>query len=100
MRWVLSGQLPSTSGLFSTYFNAVTTNKVTDPELATQLRSWYHIESYGAFMQLDSRSAADARAEKILDATTYQDVPRYQVGMLWAEDESNMPNNYFSTLFN
>ena len=96
--WVLSGPLPSTSGLFSTCFKAVTTNKDTDSELAEQLRSWYDIESYGVFKQVDSRSAADARAEKILEATTYHDGSRYRVGMLWAEDESSLPNNYFSAL--
>ena len=80
--WVLSGPLLSTSGLFSTCFKAVTTHKDTDSELAEQLRSWYDIESYGAFKQVDSRSAADARAEKILEATTYHDGSRYQVGML------------------
>ena len=56
------------------------------------------MESYGAFKQVDPRSAADARAEKILERTTYHDGSRYQVGMLWAEDESSLPNNYFSAL--
>ena len=96
--WVLSGPLPSTSGLFSTCFKAVTSNNDTDSELADQLRSWYDMESYGAFKQVDSRSAAVARAEKILEETTYHDGSRYQVGMLWAEDESQLPNNYFSAL--
>ena len=76
--WVLSGPLPSMSGFFSTPFKAVT-NKDTDSELAAQLRSWYDIESFGAFKQVNSRSAADARAEKILEATTYH-------GQQW-EDE-------------
>ena len=98
LSWVLSGPLPSTSGLFSTCFKAVTINKDADSELAEQLRSWYDMESYGVFKQVDSRSAADARAEKILEATTYHDGSRYQVGMLWAESESNLPNNYFSAL--
>ena len=96
--WVLSGPLPSTSGLFSTCFKAVTSNKDADSELGDQLRSWYEMESYGAFKQVDPRSAADARAEKILERTTYHDGSRYQVGMLWAEDESSLPNNYFSAL--
>ena len=56
------------------------------------------MESYGAMKQVDSRSAADARAEKILDETTYHDGTRYQVGMLWADPESSLPNNYFSAL--
>ena len=71
--WVPSGPLPSTSGMFSTCFKAVTSNKDADSELGDQLRSWYEMESYGAFKQVDPCSAADARAEKILDRTTYHD---------------------------
>ena len=41
---------------------------------------------------MGSRSATDARATKILDETTYQ------VGKLWADDESCLPKNYFSDL--
>ena len=38
--WVLSGPLPSTTGLFSTCFKAVTSSE-SDSFLADQLRSWY-----------------------------------------------------------
>ena len=95
--WVLSGPLPSTTGLFSTCFKAVTSSE-NDSILAEQLRSWYDMVSYGAYKQVDSRSAADARAMKILEETTFNDGCRYQVGMLWAEEESMLPNNYFSAL--
>ena len=95
--WVLSGPLPSTTGLFSTCFKAVTKSE-NDSVLAEQLRSWYDIESYGVYKQIDSRSAADARAMKILEETTFNDGCRYQVGMLWADEESTLPNNYFSAL--
>ena len=47
---------------------------------------------------MDSRSAADARAAKILGDTTYHDRYRYQVGMFWAEDGSSLPKNYISAL--
>ena len=43
--WVLSGPLPSTSGLMSTYFKAVT-QRETDSKLADQIRLWYDIEAY------------------------------------------------------
>ena len=56
------------------------------------------MESYGAYKHVDSRSAADARAMKILEETTFNDGCRYQVGMLWADEESTLPNNYFSAL--
>ena len=87
--WVLSGPLPSTSGLFSICFKSVTESEE-DSKLADQLRSWYDIESYGAYKKVDPRSAADARALKILDETTYHDGCRYQVGMLWAEEENSL----------
>ena len=45
--WVLSGPLPSTTGLFSTCFKAVT-QKENDCTLSDRLRSWYDIESYGS----------------------------------------------------
>ena len=95
--WVLSEPLPSTSGLVSTCFKVVTQSE-SDSQLADQLRSWYEIESFAAKKQVDPRSAADARASKILQDTTYHDGCRYQVGMLWADDDSSLPNNYFSAL--
>ena len=61
--WVLSGPLPSTSGLVSTCFKAVTQSE-SDSKLADQLRSWYEMESFAAMKQVDPRSAADARASK------------------------------------
>ena len=56
------------------------------------------MESFAAMKQVDPCSAADARASKILRGTTYHDECRYQVGMSWADDESSLPNNYFSAL--
>ena len=93
--WVLSGPLPSSSGLVSTCFKA---NMEQDFELAGQVKSWYDMESYGALKQVDPRSASDARAHEILENTTVHNGKRYDVGMLWAEDNIELPNNYFSAL--
>ena len=82
---------PSTSGLFSTCFKAVTQRE-------NQIRSWYDIESHKAYEQVDPRSAVDARAEKIFQETTYQDGSRHHVGMFWAIDQISLPNNFFSAL--
>ena len=95
--WVLSGPLLSTSGLVSTCFKAVTRSE-SDSQLADQLCSWYEMESVAAKKKVDPRSAADARASKILQDTTYHDGCRCQVGMLWAHDDSSLPNNYFPAL--
>ena len=69
-----------------------------DNELASQVKSWYDIESFGANKQADSKSAADARAHEILEITTIHNGLRYDVGMLWAVDNIQLPNNYFSSL--
>ena len=46
--WVMNGPLLSTTGLFSTCFEAVTSDEK-DSIHAKQLRSWYDMESYGAY---------------------------------------------------
>ena len=69
-----------------------------DNELASQVKSWYDIESFGTSKQVDSRSPADARAHEILEVTTRHNGLRYDVGMLWAADNTKLPNNYFSSL--
>ena len=93
--WVLSGPLPSSSCLTSTCFKV---NIEHDNELASQVKSWYDIESFGANKQVDSRSAADARAHEILESTTIHNGLRYDVGMLWAADNTKLPNNNFSSV--
>ena len=93
--WVLSGPLPSSSSLASTCFKA---NLEQDFELACQVKSWYDMQSYGAFKQVDPRFAADARAQEILETTTFHNGQRYHVGMLWADDNIQLPNNYFLSL--
>ena len=61
--WVLSGSLPSTSGLSLTCFKAVTQRK-TDSKLADKIWSWFDIQSYGAYGRVNPRSAADPRSER------------------------------------
>ena len=90
---VLSCHLPTSSGLIVTCFKANT-----DPDsLPTQLRAWYDIELFGAMKQVAQRSTADKEALEILNDTTYHDGTRYQVGMLWANDDA-VPDNYYVAL--
>ena len=56
------------------------------------------MESFAAYKQLDPRSASDARARMISEDTTYHDRRRHRVGMLWADDRSSLPKNYFCVL--
>ena len=92
--WVLSGPLPSSSSFTSTSFKS----NAEDVQLAEQVKSWYDMESFGAYVQADPRSASDKRANKILETTTIHDGERYSVGMLWVEDDVALPNNYYSSL--
>ena len=92
--WVLSGPLPASTGLISTCLHC----NIEDVSLVEQVKSWYELESYGTYKQVDARSSDDKRANKILEASTIHDGDRYAVGMPWAEDHSQLPNNYYSAL--
>ena len=85
------------SGLVSTCFEAITQSEG-DSKSADRLQSWYEMESFAALKQVDPRSTADARASKLLQETTNDDGCRYQVCILWADDESSLQSNYFSAL--
>ena len=93
--WVLSGPVPSSSGLVSTCFKI---NMEQDFELVSQVKSWYDMEWYGARKQVDPRSTSDAHALDILENTTVHNGKGYDVRMLWAEGNFELPNNYFSRL--
>ena len=92
--WVLSGPLPPSFKSNSSWFKCV----VEDMSLADQIRTWYELESYGAFKQVDARSAADKRALSVLKNDTFHDGERYIVPMLCNDKESSLPNNYLSSL--
>ena len=72
--------LLSNSSLVSTCFEA---NFEQDFQIAFQAKSWYDMEMYGAYKQVDPRSAADSRAYEILETTTFHNSQRYDVGMMW-----------------
>ena len=92
--WVLSEPVPSTSAMVSTCFRANTEDFL----LADQVRSWYETESFGTYIQVDTRSKADQRAVSILESTTNHDGTRYVVGMLWTDDSVKLLDNYYSSL--
>ena len=90
--WVLSGPLPSTSALVSICFEAfVRTDN--ESELAEQLRKRYELDSHRLYKQIKTRTATNARALRILEHSTYKDVSSYHIGMVWAGDDSGLPEN-------
>ena len=66
--------------------------------LAGQIKTWYELESYGAFKQVDARSAAGKRALSVLKNDTFHNGERYIVPMLWNNKERLSSNNFFSSL--
>ena len=62
--WVLSRSLPSISIIFPICFKAVT-QIASDFNLAVQSRNWYNMESFGAYDQIDPRSAFDSGCQEV-----------------------------------
>ena len=65
--WVSSGPLPPSFKSNSSCFKCV----IEDMSLADKIKTWYELESYGAFMQVDARSAANKRALSVLKNDTF-----------------------------
>ncbi len=76
--WTVGGPLPQREFQKASSF-LVTSQNADLAELASQ---WWSLESYGSNKSVDPRSEADARAETILQQSTYRDGERYVVGML------------------
>ena len=68
-----------------------------DQDLTDEVRRWYDIESFDTLKDVTPRSKADAKATEILERTTRHDGEMYEIGMLWAEENRSLSNN-FSTL--
>ena len=94
--WVTSGPVDSATAFLSSMFKVSCTTA--DQDLTEEVRRWYDIESFGTLKDVTPRSKADAKATEILERTTRHDGERYEVGMLWAEENSSLPNNFFSAL--
>ena len=93
--WVLSGPLPSSSCLVSTFLKAKVEQ---DYEIVCPVKSCYEMDSYGAYKRVDPRSATNDRAQEILETTTFHNGQRCDVGILWADDNIQLTNNSFPSL--
>ena len=62
------------------------------------MKKLYELEPYGTFKQADPRSAADKRAQKILEFTTLHNGSHYVAGMLWDVDNAHLPDNFYASL--
>ena len=94
--WTISGPLPSAEKHSCTQI--VCNANAGDVELAQQIHKWWDMESYSTKCSVKSRSKADQRAEDVLKKTTKFNGSRYEVGLLWAEDDAHVPNNFPSAM--
>ena len=92
--WVISGPLPPSVNSTSSYFKCV----VEDSSLTDQIKPWYKLESYGAFKQVDARSAADKHALSILTSETVHNGEKNIVPMLWIDSKVSLLKIYYLSL--
>ena len=64
--------------------------------LADQMKKWWDMGTYASVCDVSGRSKEEKRAQAILEKTTKLNGERYEVGFLWADDNPNLPNNYYS----
>ena len=92
--WALSGPLPANQAATL----ATTATSVADDKIANQLSKWWDIESYTSNCDVSGHSKEEQRAIKTLEQTTRFNGERYEVGLLWREDEVKLPNNFYSAM--
>ena len=92
--WAISGPFQPSVVSTCSYFKCV----VEDSSLTVQIKSRYELESYGAFKQVDARSAADKHALSILNSQTVHNGEKYLVPMLSIDSNVSLANNYYSSL--
>ena len=60
------------------------------------MKKWWDMETYASVCDVSGRSKGEKRALSILERTTKHNGERYEVGLMWADDNPDLPNNYYS----
>ena len=92
--WALSGPLPAKQAAIL----ATTATPVSEDKLASQLSKWCDIESYASNRDVTGYSKDEQRAIRTLEQTTRFTGERYEVGLLWQEEEVKLTNNFYSAM--
>ena len=92
--WALSGPLPAKQAATL----ATRATSIADDKLANQLSKWWDIDSYASKCDVTGHSKNERRAIKTLEQTTRFNGERYEVGLLWREEEMKLPNNFYSAM--
>ena len=92
--WALCGPLPAKQAATL----ATTATPIADDKFANQLSKWWDIESYASNCDVTGHSKDEQRAIKTLEQRTQFNGERYEVGLLWREEEVKLPNNFYSAM--
>ena len=60
------------------------------------MRKWWVMATNSSVCNVTGKSEEEKQALSFLEKTKKHNGERYEVGLLWAEDEPSLPNNYFS----
>ena len=92
--WALSTTLTTKqAAIFTT-----TATSIADDKLGNQLSKWWDIGSYASNCDVTGNSKEEHRAVKTLEQSTRFNGERYEVGILWREDEVKLPNHFYSAM--
>ena len=91
--WTASGALEKNE---TSHLTVSCHMSMTADPLADQLRKWWDMETYSSVCNVTGKSKEEERALSILEKSTKHNGERYEVGLLWADDEPILPNNYYS----
>ena len=91
--WTISGALPKKEA--SNLSVSCNLSVASDP-LANQMEKWWDMETYASVCDVSGRFKEEKRALSILERTTKHNGERYEVGLMWADDNPDLPNNYYS----
>ena len=91
--WTISGALPKkeVSNLSVSCNLSVASNP-----LANQMKKWWDMETYASVCDVSGRSKEEERALSILERTTKHNGERDEGSLMWADDNLDLPNNYYS----
>ena len=94
--WVVSGRLPNCKTLKDSICFAANEEMFCceNEKLSAQMSKWWASESYASFVDVDPRSRSDKEAMKILEKTCVFNGKRDFIGLLWANSEVSLPNNF------
>ena len=90
--WALTGSL---TGLVPEHVCEVMfISTLSKEQTQLDLSDWWSTESFGTSVNQPVLTPDDRRAMEILEKTTKKMGDKYEVGMLWRDEEVRMPNNY------